>query len=54
MQDERGLALGRRETVTGDVDDIVNTTLDPDVAILVADSTIAGVEVARVGLLHSG
>ena len=48
--DQRRLDLGGRETVAGDVNDVVDTALDPDVSVLVANSTIASVEVARVGL----
>ena len=31
----------------------IDTSLDPDVSVLVADSTVTGEEVARVGLMTS-
>lgn len=40
--DQSRLDFSGTQTVTRDVDDIVNTTLDPDVAVLVPSSTIAG------------
>jgi len=36
--------------MSGHIDDVVNTALDPDVAMLIPSSTITGVEVASVGL----
>lgn len=40
--DQSRLDFSGTQTVTRDVDDIVDTTLDPDVAVLVPSSTVAG------------
>lgn len=50
VHDESALYLSGRETMTGDVDDIVDTTLDPYVPVLVTSSAITGEEIPRVGL----
>ena len=50
VHDEGGLDLSSRETVARDVDNIVDTPLNPDVTVLVAGSTITSVEVSGVWL----
>lgn len=49
LQYSRRLDLGGGQTVTGDVDDIVNTSLDPVVAVLVPSTRVTEEEVSRVG-----
>lgn len=42
MLNQSRLDFSGTQTMTGDVDDVVNTTLNPDVAVLVPSSTVAG------------
>lgn len=44
------LNLSGRETVTRDVDDVVDTSSDPVVAIVITSSTVAGEVVAGIRL----
>ncbi len=57
MHDKGRLNLSSGQTVTGDIDDVVDTTLNPDITILIPCRTITGVEEARIWLrmilLHS-
>lgn len=50
VHDEGGFDLGGGEAMSRDVDDVVDTAADPDVAVLVAGGTVAGEIVAWVGL----
>lgn len=50
VHDEGGFDLGGGETVSRDVDDVVDAATDPDVAVLVAGGTITGEVVAWVRL----
>jgi hypothetical protein len=40
--DERGLNLSCRQSVSGDVHDIINTSADPVVSLVVTSSTVSG------------
>jgi hypothetical protein len=48
--DESRLNLGRRETVSADVDDVVNTSPDPVEPFVVAPSAVSG-ELRVIGQL---
>lgn len=50
MQDQRRLDLSRTQPMSGHVDDIVHTAFDPNIPMLIASRTVAGVEHARVRL----
>jgi hypothetical protein len=50
VHDEGGLDLSSRKTMARDVDNIVDTPLNPDVAVLVAGGSITSVEVSGVWL----
>jgi hypothetical protein len=52
VQDESTLNFGGGETVTRNVDDIVNTPPDPDITIGIASSAITSEVVARIRLLR--
>src|SRR5439155_13388207 len=42
MRDERGLDFGGRDAVPGDLHDVVDTSHEPEVAVLVASGAVAG------------
>ena len=50
MDDQRALNLCGGETMPRNIDDIVHTSFDPDVAILIPSSTITSEVVAGVWL----
>ena len=50
MRNQRAFHFSGAETVTGNIDDIVNATGDPVIAVLVAASAVAGEVLAGIGL----
>ena len=48
VQDQSRFNFSRRQTVSGNIDDVVNTTTDPVVSILVPGATVSGEVVALV------
>jgi hypothetical protein len=50
VHDQGTLDFSGTDSVTGDVDDVVDSTLDPVVAFVVSRNSVAVVEVSRVGL----
>lgn len=50
VNDQRRLDLSGRKSVTRDVDDIIDSSLDPDVSVLVSSSTVSREVESGVGL----